>query len=60
MNQPAKRFYEFGHFRPDTAERMLLRNGEEVSLMPKVFDLLLVLVENGGHILEKDEFLKTC
>src|SRR5215813_687322 len=58
MNQPAKLFYEFGPFRLDTAERLLLRDGEEVSLTPKVFDLLLVLVENGGHILEKDELLK--
>ncbi|HEY7184521.1 MAG TPA: winged helix-turn-helix domain-containing protein [Blastocatellia bacterium] len=58
MNQPAKRFYEFGHFHLDTAERLLLRNGEEVSLTPKVFDLLLVLVENSGHILEKDELMR--
>src|SRR5262245_40327761 len=58
MNQPAKLFYEFGPFRLDTAERLLLRNGEEVSLTPKIFDLLLVLVENGGHILEKDELMK--
>jgi len=58
MNQPAKLFYEFGPFRLDTAERLLLRNGEEVSLTPKIFDLLLVLVENGGRILEKDELMK--
>jgi TolB-like protein/DNA-binding winged helix-turn-helix (wHTH) protein/Flp pilus assembly protein TadD len=58
MNQPAKLFYEFGPFRLDTAERLLLCNGEEVSLTPKVFDLLLVLVENGGHILEKDALMK--
>jgi len=58
MNQPNKRFYEFGPFRLDTAERLLLRNGEEVSITPKVFDLLIVLVENSGHIFEKDELMK--
>jgi TolB-like protein/DNA-binding winged helix-turn-helix (wHTH) protein/Flp pilus assembly protein TadD len=58
MNQSAKHFYEFGPFRLDIAERLLLRNGEEVLLTPKVFDLLLVLVENSGHILEKDELMK--
>src|SRR5215510_2836707 len=58
MNQPAKCFYEFGPFRLDTGERLLLCNGEEVSLTPKVFDLLLVLVENSGHIFEKDELMK--
>ena len=58
MNQPAKHFYEFGPFQLDTAERLLLRDGEEVSLTPKVFDLLLVLVKNRGHIFEKDELMK--
>jgi len=58
MYQPDKHFYEFGPFQLDTAERLLLRDGEEVSLTPKVFDLLLVLVENNGHIFEKDELMK--
>src|SRR5262245_5645612 len=58
MNQPAKHFYEFGPFQLDTAERLLLRDGEEVSLTPKVFDLLLVLVKNRGHIFEKDDLMK--
>ncbi|MGH9936981.1 MAG: winged helix-turn-helix domain-containing protein [Blastocatellia bacterium] len=58
MNQPNKRFYEFGPFRLDTVERLLLRNGQEAPLTPKVFDLLLVLVENSGHIFEKDELMK--
>ena len=58
MNQSARNFYEFGPFRLDTGERLLLRDGAEVPLTPKVFDLLLVLVENSGHILEKDELLK--
>jgi len=58
MNQPAKHYYEFGPFSLDTAERLLLRDGEELSLTPKIFDLLLVLVENSGRILEKEELMK--
>jgi TolB-like protein/DNA-binding winged helix-turn-helix (wHTH) protein/Flp pilus assembly protein TadD len=58
MNHSAKHFYEFGSFRLDTGERLLLRDGIEVPLTPKVFDLLLVLVENSGHILEKDTLMK--
>lgn len=58
MNHSAKHFYEFGPFRLDIGERLLLRDGEEVSLTPKIFDLLLVLVENSGHILEKDALMK--
>ena len=50
--------YEFGPFRLDTAERLLLRDGNVVPLTPRLFDLLLVLVENRGHILEKETVLK--
>jgi Tol biopolymer transport system component/DNA-binding winged helix-turn-helix (wHTH) protein len=50
--------YEFQHFRLDVAERLLLRNGETIPLQPKAFDLLLVLVQNRGRLLEKEELLK--
>jgi DNA-binding winged helix-turn-helix (wHTH) protein/TolB-like protein len=58
MTRSANQFYEFGPFRIDTAERLLLRDGVVVPLTPKVFDTLLALVQNGGHILTKDELLK--
>jgi DNA-binding winged helix-turn-helix (wHTH) protein/tetratricopeptide (TPR) repeat protein len=50
--------YDFGPFRVDTRERQLLRNGEVVPLTPKVFDILLVLVQNTGHVLSKAEMMK--
>jgi DNA-binding winged helix-turn-helix (wHTH) protein/tetratricopeptide (TPR) repeat protein len=50
--------YEFGPFRVDTRERQLLRGGKVVPLTPKVFDVLLVLVQHSGHILSKDELMK--
>ena len=40
------------------AERLLLRGDSAVSLMPKVFDVLAVLVERNGHLVEKDELLR--
>lgn len=49
--------YEFGAFRLDVAERQLLRAGEPVRLTPKVFDLLLALVENGGRLMAKEELM---
>jgi DNA-binding winged helix-turn-helix (wHTH) protein/Tfp pilus assembly protein PilF len=58
MNRQPKRFYEFDLFRIDTQERRLLRDGEPVALTPKVFDLLLVLVENKGHTIGKDELMR--
>ena len=36
--------YEFGAYRLDAAERLLLCDGEVVPLQPKVFDLLLAMV----------------
>src|SRR5262249_6618447 len=58
MSHQPKQIYEFGPYRLDSAERLLLRDGEVVPLQPKIFDLLLVLVERHGHLLEKDELMK--
>ena len=41
MGQQDNRSYEFGRFRVNVAERVLLRDGEVVPLTPKVFDILL-------------------
>jgi DNA-binding winged helix-turn-helix (wHTH) protein len=38
-------------------EHLLLCDGQAVALTPKVFELLRVLVENGGHLVEKDELM---
>lgn len=52
------RSYVFDDFRLDPAERRLLRGGEPVALTPKCFDLLVVLIENSGHLIEKEDLLK--
>ncbi len=54
-----KKFYEFGEFRLDPSERLLQREGETVHLQPRVFDTLLALIENSGHLVKKDDLLKT-
>jgi pimeloyl-ACP methyl ester carboxylesterase/DNA-binding winged helix-turn-helix (wHTH) protein len=54
----AKRFYVFGVFRIDVTERVLLGEKGPVPLTPKAFDLLLFLVENSGHVLDKEELMK--
>src|SRR6266849_4230127 len=51
------RFYEFGPFRVDTVNHVLQRDGETIPLKPKVFDTLLVLVENRTRVLDKDELM---
>lgn len=50
--------YEFGPYRLDALERLLLRDGQPVPLTPKVFDTLLALVERSGHVLEKNVLMK--
>src|SRR5687768_14821753 len=52
-------FYDFDDLRIDVEQRVLLRSGEVVSLTPKAFDTLLVLVQNSQHILDKDTLLQT-
>ncbi len=39
-------------------DHRLLRDGRIVPLTPKVFAVLRVLVENSGHLVEKDDLLK--
>ncbi len=51
--------YAFGDYRLDGRERRLWRAGVSVSLPPKAFDLLLVLVQHAGQLVEKDYLLKT-
>src|SRR5688572_173710 len=58
MAQPDSHSYEFGRFRLKTAERILLREGELVPLTPKVFDILITLVENRGQVVAKDDLMK--
>lgn len=57
VNDEDKHFYRFNSFRLDVAERRLLNNDVPVPLMPKVFDVLALLVERHGHLVEKNELL---
>ncbi len=58
MRVKTKHFYEFGGFRIDRNDRLLLRGSEVIPLTPKALDLLLTLVENNGHVLSKDELMR--
>jgi TolB-like protein/DNA-binding winged helix-turn-helix (wHTH) protein len=58
MPLQAQRLYEFGPFQLDPDERRLLEHGRHVPLTPKAFQTLLVLVENPGRVVEKDDLLK--
>src|SRR3982750_2139107 len=58
MSQQDNHSFQFGRFRLNVAERVLLRDGEPVPLTPKVFDILVALVENGGQVVSKDDLMK--
>jgi eukaryotic-like serine/threonine-protein kinase len=57
MSLTIKRLYRFGDFMVDSDQRVLLRQGTPTPLTPKVFDTLLILVENSGRIVKKEELM---
>ena len=57
MTTPAL-IYEFGPFRFDTGAHRLLKENTPVSLTPKSFDLLRILIENRGRAMSKSELLE--
>ena len=58
MSKPPNHIFEFGQFRVETAERLLLRAGARISITPKAFETLLVLVQNSGRLVEKDDLIE--
>jgi DNA-binding winged helix-turn-helix (wHTH) protein len=58
MVREGKELYEFGQFRLDVGEHLLLRqSGKRVPLSEKAFETLCVLVRNNGHLLSKEALL---
>lgn len=51
--------YVFGPFELDVAERRLRRDGADVALTRKTFDLLLALIEDAGHLRSRDALIAT-
>jgi eukaryotic-like serine/threonine-protein kinase len=50
--------YRFGEFIVDTDQKVLLRQDKELPLTPKLFETLLILVENSGRIVQKEQFME--
>jgi Tol biopolymer transport system component/DNA-binding winged helix-turn-helix (wHTH) protein len=57
MKEIKNRFYEFGEFRIDARERLLSKDGKLIPVNFKSFDVLLVLIQNQGQLLEKEELM---
>ena len=52
--------YYFAECQLDTERHALYRVGELISIEPKVFDILLYLIEQRGHIVSHEELLMHC
>src|SRR6516165_4630129 len=50
--------YQFGIFKLDVSKRVLYRSGEFVPVTPKVLETLLVLLEQAGQVVTKEEVLQ--
>ncbi len=59
MSRQAKHLLEFGPFRMDLEERVLIRDQETIPLSPKAFETLLVLVQHSERVVLKDDLMKT-
>jgi eukaryotic-like serine/threonine-protein kinase len=50
--------WEFGPFQLDSGQHLLFREGELVTLSRRAVDLLAVLLENHGELVEKEELIR--
>ncbi|NOT60759.1 MAG: hypothetical protein HOP19_11120, partial [Acidobacteria bacterium] len=58
MTDQHHELFEFGAFSLNPREPVLYQAGQPVTLTPKVFELLKLLLENSGQILEKDRLME--
>lgn len=57
MSGVINRLYQFDGFCLDDQKRILLRGEKVIPLTPKAFETLLVLVQNSGQVLTKDQIM---
>lgn len=57
MDKKTQTFYEFDRFRVDANRKCLWHSDELVSLTPKAFETLLVLIKHRGEVVGKDALL---
>ena len=57
MSAQEKFVYRFAECELDPCERRLRVRGHAVTLTPKVFDTLVLLVERAGHVVSKDDLM---
>lgn len=53
-----RKYFRFGNFRLYPTESLLLHDQSPISMAPKVFEILLYLVQNSGHLVKRDELMQ--
>jgi DNA-binding winged helix-turn-helix (wHTH) protein/Tfp pilus assembly protein PilF len=56
----AQLFYEFGPYRLDPYQRILLKDGKSVPLDPQSFEVLHVLVQHPGQIIRRSDLINAA
>ena len=59
MANAVKQLLEFGPFRVDPEQRLLVRDEQPILVSPKAFDLLLILLQRNGQIVLKDDLMRS-
>ena len=57
MKLKKKHLYGFGPFQLDVVEKVLFREGQPVPLTPRVYEVLMLLVQNGDHVVTKEDLM---
>jgi len=58
MKQQMNHLYEFGPFRIDPPERLLTSQGHSIAVTPKAFDVLVILIQRSGRLVEKSQLME--
>lgn len=58
MSTESEHIFEFGPFVLDPVAQTLVRDGRESALAPKAFAVLLLLVENAGRTVKKEQIIR--
>src|SRR5688572_17371710 len=58
MHDPPRKIYSFDGYRLDPLKRKLEREGQSIHLPAKAFDLLVVMAETNGRLLEREELFQ--
>src|SRR5580704_7540792 len=58
MSLKTRGFFEFGPFRLEPDEHLLLRDGAPISVSPKTFELLVFLVQNHSRLVTKEQIMQ--